>query len=54
MNEGHTIEQQPDKEAELTTFFESQGYENIQLIPHRGRNDILQATKNEQKCFIKK
>ncbi|MBT4209555.1 MAG: hypothetical protein HOE19_01395 [Candidatus Komeilibacteria bacterium] len=55
MNEKFTAEQTPDKkEAELIAFFESHGYENVQLIPHRNRNDIIHATKNGQECFIKK
>jgi hypothetical protein len=54
MNEKFKIEQETDKEAELIAFFESRGYENVQLVPHRGRNDILHATKDGKKCFIKK
>ena len=54
MNEKPTTKQIPDKESELIAFFESRGYENVQLIPHRNRNDILHATKDGQKCFIKK
>lgn len=54
MNEKSPIEPIPDKEAELITFFENRGYENVKLVNHRSRNDILYATKDGKRCFIKK
>lgn len=42
------------EKSELVTFFENRGYENVKPVEHRSRNDIIHATKNGQKCFIKK
>lgn len=54
MHEQSPIKHEANNEAELIAFFESRGYKNIELVPHRCRNNILLADKNGQKCFIKK
>lgn len=39
---------------ELIKFFESHGYEDVQVASSKNFNDILYATKNGEPCFIKK